>query len=191
MNDPLKMKCILIALAITLSIAPFSSVWSTEPPAVTDSKTGVLQPAAAPSRTTPSLEEARRQAEILHEAMHATLQVVHHRFYQEDAGLPLPAATLTDVFATLEKEQHITLRWLAVDGQAMNADHRARSPFEIEAVKALKSGNLAYEGVEQGVYRRAGAITLSNHCLKCHVPDRMTTEARTAGLMIAIPIQEK
>lgn len=73
----------------------------------------------------------------------------------------------------------------------MNSDHKPRNLFEIDAVNALKSGKREYERVENGVYRRAGSITLTNHCLKCHVPDRKTTENRTAGLIVAIPIIEK
>lgn len=136
-----------------------------------------------------SLAEARRQAEVLHTAMHAALQSVHHRYYREDAGLPIPAAVLAEVFAEVEQEQQVKLRWLAVDGQAMNADHKPRDPFETEAVKALKGGRRVHETVDAGVYRRAGAITLTNHCLKCHVPDRKSTDDRTAGLIIAIPIR--
>jgi hypothetical protein len=138
-----------------------------------------------------SLEEARRQATILHTAMHAALQVVHHRYYREDEGLPIPAATLKDVFAELEQEEKVTLRWLAVDGQVMNSDHKARTPFETEAVAALKAGKKDFEREENGLFRRAGSITLTNHCLKCHMPDRKSTANRTAGLIIAIPIKQK
>lgn len=137
----------------------------------------------------PTLAAARRQAEILHEAMHDTLQIVHHQYYREDQGLPIPAAILKEVFTELEKEQHITLRWLAVEGQAMNTDHKPQDDFERAAAKALGSGQRAYEAVEAGLYRRAGPITLSNHCLKCHVPDRKSTEDRTAGLIISMKIE--
>lgn len=137
----------------------------------------------------PPLEEARRQAEILHETIHSTLQLVHHQYYREDEGLPLPAAVLSHVFGELETEKGIRLRWLAVDGQAMNSDHKPQDAFETAAVKALKSGKRQFEQTEAGVYRHAGPITLSNHCLKCHVPDRTSLHDRTAGLIISIPIR--
>jgi len=123
--------------------------------------------------------------------MHSTLHIVHHRYYHEDEGLLLPAATLKEVFAALEKEQQITLRWLAVEGQVMNTDHAARDDFEHEAVKALHADKPSYERIENGVFRRAAPITLTNQCLKCHVPDRKSTEDRTAGLIISIPVQNK
>lgn len=185
------MKCACAALLISLSIASFTIGLSAEPVSNAGTASGAVAVEASSAIAHPSLEEARRQAEILHGAMHSTLRAVHHRYYREDEGLPIPAAMLKDVFAELEKEQHIQLRWLAVDGQAMNSDHKPQGQFEDEAVKALKSGKRKYEHVENGVYRRAGSITLTNHCLKCHVPDRKSTEDRTAGLIIAIPIQER
>jgi hypothetical protein len=137
------------------------------------------------------VDAARRQAELLHAAIHLTLQSVHQQYYREDEGLPIPAAILKDVFAELERKQHVNLRWLVVEGQAMNTDHKPKTPFENEAVKVLKSGKSAFDRAENGVYRRAGSIELTNHCLKCHVPDRKSTENRTAGLIIAIPIKVK
>lgn len=161
--------------------------------------TGVPRAAEpAPNSTTAAAEvprplatvaEARQQAAILHDAMHATLQVVHHRFYRADEGLPLPAAALKEIFAEVEQEQQIKLRWLAVEGAAMNADHKPRDAFERAAFAALKRGQRSYDHAENGIYRRAGAIALTNHCLKCHVPDRKSTETRTAGLIVEIPVR--
>lgn len=139
-------------------------------------------------RPAPSVEEARQRAEVLHTSIHATLQIVHHRYYREDEGLLLPAATLRDVFAEIEKEHQIQLRWLAVEGQVMNTDHAPRDEFEKTAAKALESGKDSYEQVLDGQLRRAGPITLSNHCLKCHVPDRKNTDDRKAGLIISMPV---
>jgi hypothetical protein len=137
-----------------------------------------------------TVAEARRQAEVLHATVHVSLQLVHHNLYREDEGLLLPAAVMREVFAELEAEQPVKLRWLVVEGQAMNADHLANDQFERDAVAALIKGDAAYEEVANGLYRRAGPITLGNVCLKCHVPDRKTTEDRTAGLIVAIPVVE-
>jgi len=137
-----------------------------------------------------SVEEARRQAKLLHTAMHGALQLMHHRYYREDAGLPIPAAVSNELFAELDAESPVTLRWLVVEGQAMNVDHAAKTPFEKDAVAALQAGEKAFERVEDGTYRRAGPISLTSHCLKCHVPDRKSTRDRTAGLIISIPVTE-
>ena len=55
----------------------------------------VPESATVPRSTT---QQARRQAEILHTSIHATLRVVHDRYYREDEGLPIPAAIMSDVF---------------------------------------------------------------------------------------------
>lgn len=179
-----------MALAATVSIASLTMALSDEPRDVSGKKPGDAGVEAVSAVARPTLEQARRQAEVLHTAMHATLQSVHHYYYREDEGLPIPAVTLKDVFQDLEQEQHVKLRWLAVEGRAMNSDHKPQSPFEDEAVKALKAGNREFERVEHGVYRRVGSITLVNQCLKCHAPDRKNTDDRTAGLMITIAIEE-
>lgn len=184
------MKRTVTALAITFSIASLTVALSDEAPDA-PVKPGATKVDAVAEVPRPSVDQARRQAEVLHTAMHATLQAVHHGYYREDEGLPIPAVLMKDVFQELEKEQQVKLRWLAVEGQAMNSDHKPKDSFEEEAVKALKSGKKEFERMEQGVFRRAASITLTNQCLKCHVPDRKNTKDRTAGLIIAIAVKEE
>lgn len=150
------------------------------------SKSGI---STTPAVQRVAIDEARRQAELLHSAMHITLHLVHHRMYREDESLPLPAAVVDEVFQDFEAEEHVKMQWLVVQGLAMNIDHLAKTPFEQEAVKALEKGAKFFERIEEGTYRRAGPIVLSNHCLKCHVPDRKSTENRVAGLIVSIPVK--
>lgn len=175
--------CGLLCLSVAVIAAS-----DDQPKTASAANTTPTDPKAEAARTT--VEAARRQAELLHSAMHSTLQTVHHKLYRNDEGLPLPAAVLTTVFAELEAEQHVKLRWLAVEGQAMNVEHKPKDEFETQAVQALKAGQRSYEETASGVYRRAAAITLTNQCLKCHLPDRKSTEDRTAGLIVAIPVRK-
>lgn len=175
----------LIALAVSLEASSLAQ----EQPSAADPLSANRNASSPPIAVT--VAEARRQAEVLHEAMHLTLQIVHHRYYREDQGLPIPAATLADVFRELEKEKQVKLRWLVVEGQAMNDDHKARDEFERAAAEALRSGRREFEQVEKGVFRRAGPIALTNHCLKCHLPDRKTTATRTAGLVVSIRVKDE
>jgi hypothetical protein len=140
----------------------------------------------APRAAVPA--EQRKLARLLHETMHATLQVVHHEYYREDEGLKIPAATLQKVFRELATRQNVQLRWLAVDAEAMNADHKPSTEFEKQAVKALTQGQTEFEQVDGGTYRHVGVITLTSDCLKCHSPTRTSNLDRKAGLVIAIPI---
>jgi hypothetical protein len=71
-----------LALAILLAIASFSVAWTDEP-------APVVSKATLPAP--PTVDQARRQAEILNDTLCATLQIVHHRYYREDEGLRLPA----------------------------------------------------------------------------------------------------
>ena len=143
-----------------------------------------------PARPLPTTAEARARAELLHESLHATLQVVHHVYFRDDDGTPIPAATLKEVFGEMSKRQKVELRWLAVNAQAMNVDHQPRDEFEKNAVKAIASGQEAYEQAENGVYRRAGLITLGSECLKCHVPNRTSNKSRAAALVITLDTEE-
>lgn len=136
------------------------------------------------------VEEARRQAKLLHSAIHATLQIVHDKYYREDEGIPLPAGTLREVFAEIEKQQGVQLRWLAIDGEPMNVEHRPQNQFEKDAARALQRRKSDFEEVVENKLKWAGPITLSNHCQKCHVPNRKDTDDKTAGLIITIPFQQ-
>jgi hypothetical protein len=146
---------------------------------------------AAPTVARPSAAEARERARLLHGFLHDTLQFVHSRYFREDEGLPIPAAGLKSVFEQMEERNDVQLRWLAVDTPAMNVDHKARTAFEKEAVKALKSGKEDFEGVEDDVYRYVGFITLGSDCLKCHLPGRTSNKSRLAGLVVTLPIETK
>lgn len=143
--------------------------------------------AASPSAANPpaSVEEARGRARLLHETVHATLQIVHQEFYRENERLPLPAASLRRVFRELQVRQQVELRWLAVNADAMNVDHRPRTPFETSAVTALAAGKGEFELVEGGIYRRAAPITLGSECLRCHAPTRTSNQDRLAALIIS------
>ncbi len=136
----------------------------------------------------PSAAEARDRAELLHETVHSSLQIVHHEYYREDEGLAIPASTLKKVFRELADRKRITARWLVVDGAAMNTDHLPQDEFERKAAAALAAGKDSYEETTAGTYRRAAGITLTADCLKCHLPNRKSTEDRTAGLILSIPI---
>ena len=76
--------------------------------------------------------------------MHATLQVVHHAYFREDDKTPIPAATLKLVFREMAERQKVELRWLAVDGQAMNADHKPRDEFEKQAAAAIAAPKMSF-----------------------------------------------
>ena len=138
----------------------------------------------------PSAAPERRTAELLHETFEATLHAVHHYYYREDEALTIPGVAMKDVFRELADRRGVGVRWLAVNGQAMNVAHLPQNDFERNAVKAIGEGQETYDETKDGVYRYAGMICLTNECLKCHVPNRKSTENRAAGIVITIPVQK-
>jgi hypothetical protein len=133
--------------------------------------------------------EARTRAQVLHETIHGTLQVVHRDFFDPDQRLAIPSRSLEDVFKELARSWQVQIHWLAVSADAMNVDNNARDDFEKQAVRELAAGKPEFEAVAGGVYRFAGSIRLSSQCLKCHVPHRTSTEDRVAGLVISMPLR--
>lgn len=138
-----------------------------------------------------NVEEARARARLLQETIHATLQIVHREYFREDEHLTIPSRTMKRVFRELQRRCNVDLHWVVVNAQAMDVDHKPRNDFEKKAAAAIASGKNEYEQVTDGVYRHVGAITLASECLKCHLPNRTSTEDRAAGLVIAMPIKQK
>lgn len=167
------------SLAMLIAVAlPLASIATPEEPA------GEVVPL-------PSVAEARRRAKLLHGVIHDTLQVVHAQYFREGERLTIPAASLNLVFDEMEERDGVKLRWLVVDGKAMNIDNKPRDDFEKAAAQALAAGERGHEAASGGTYRFAGPITLGAECLKCHLPSRSGNRPRTAGLLISMPIDEQ
>lgn len=135
--------------------------------------------------------EARSRALVLHEMTNGTLRIMHRDFFDDENARAIPSASLEDVFREIEKSFDVEMKWLTVNTDVVNVDHQATTEFEKAAVKALAAGVPYTETVSSDRYQFAGAIRLSSQCLKCHVKLRTSTEDRTAGLVIAMPIVSK
>lgn len=138
-----------------------------------------------------SVNAAREQARLLHDALHSTLLIVHRKYYREDEKLPIPSSVLDDVFEEMQRTRNIKFRWISVNAEAMNIDHEPKTAFEKQAAEALSSGKKEFEQVEKGIYRHVGTIKLPSQCLKCHMPNRRSTATRFAGLIISLPVRQK
>ena len=133
--------------------------------------------------------EARVRAQLMHETIHGALQVMHRDFFREEDRSRIPSASLEGVFAELEKTWQVKVRWLAVNAKPMSIDHKPADAFERKAASKIEGGEEMYDTTEGETYRYAGAITLGNACLKCHVPDRTSLEDRKAALVITMPLR--
>lgn len=132
---------------------------------------------------------ARDRAKIMHDIYIATLHMMHDRYFHGDRAL-VPARAMQDVFAEIKQQSHTDARWISVNLKPMSIDHEPKSDFEIRAAKELASGKAELEAVEDGYYRRAGAIPLSGGCISCHAGlfTDTSTSAKFAGLVISVPV---
>ena len=139
-----------------------------------------------------TVNEARRQAKLLHSTYEATLHTVHREYFREGGRTPVAARVLEDVFYWVDQETKGETRWIAVNTEAMSIEHKPKSEFEKAAAKVLATGKEEFEQVEAGMYRRAGAVTLFASCLRCHESSltQLRTKRRVAGLVISIPVKE-
>ncbi|HVA49885.1 MAG TPA: hypothetical protein VNH11_26195 [Pirellulales bacterium] len=89
----------------------------------------------------------------------------------------------------MERQSRVEARWISVNTRAMSLDHEPRTEFEKAAAEKLGSGQDEYEIVENGYYRRAGAIPLGGGCISCHAGFFKTPpkSPRFAGLIISTP----
>lgn len=138
-----------------------------------------------------SVETARDRAKLAHDIYSTTLDVIHHRYFRGDRAV-IPAKALEDVFPRVDREHHLKARWFAVNAKAMSVDHEPQDEFEKQAAKAIAAGNSEYEQIADGVYRRAGSISLMNKgCLGCHLGFGASGKIkRFAALSISIPVKE-
>jgi hypothetical protein len=137
-----------------------------------------------------SVAQARDRAKLAHEVYAATLDAMHHHFFRRDRAV-LPARALEDVFAQVGKRAGVEARWISVNTPPMSVGHEPKTVFEKAAAAAIAGGKESHEQVEDGVYRRAGAIPLGTGCVSCHTrfstaPDKTP---RFAGLVVSVPVK--
>lgn len=134
---------------------------------------------------------ARDRARVMHDVYAATLDVIHHRYFHGDDKAAVPARAMEDVFAQIERQSSVEARWIAVNMKAMSIDHKPETAFEKQAARQLAAGKGEFEAVEDGYYRRAGAIPLNAGCISCHGGffRGPIKSPRFAGLVISIPIE--
>lgn len=134
---------------------------------------------------------AKDRAKLMHTIYSATLDTMHHHYFRREHAV-LPARALEDVFKEIDRETQIQSRWIAVNTPAMSINHEPATEFEKKAAAEIAAGKAEFEIIENGYYRRAGAIPLGSSCVGCHTKFGATASKtpRFAGLVISIPVQE-
>lgn len=152
---------------------------------------GEEPPAGGDTDDVVSLEVARDRAKLLHRVYTATLDAMHHHYFQANRSV-LPARAMEDIFAELSDQSQIEARWISVNTPAMSVSHEPKTEFEKKAAEVLAAGNPFHEQVEKGTYSRATPIPLTGGCVNCHVGffKEAGERPRFAGLVIHIPVRE-
>lgn len=173
--------CFLAALALFAGLFP-------EP------RTGYAEDSKAAPDTTKENERvpeavARDRAKVMHEIYSATLDVMHHRYFHRERSV-LPARAMEDIFAHIDRQSGMQARWIAVNTKAMSINHEPATPFEKQAAREIAAGKTSVDVIEDGYYRRAGAIPLDAGCVSCHGGffKEASKTPRFAGLVISVPV---
>lgn len=181
------------AFCVTLTLCAEPPAGEANPP--TDKAPAAAQPAgdSPPADETQrlSVEAARERAKLMHRIYTATLDVMHDRYFHDSRAV-VPARAMEDVFAEMARQSSVEARWISVNTRAMSLNHEPQTDFEKEAAKAIGEGKEEYELVENGYYRRAGAIPLASGCVNCHAGffKAPPKSPRFAGLVISVPVDE-
>lgn len=135
---------------------------------------------------------ARDRAKLAHRIYESTLRVMHHRYFHGDKAV-VPARAMQDVFFDIAWQEKLEAKWISVNTPAMSLEHEPQSEFEKRAAQEIAKGKDAYEAVEKGSYRRAGAIALGASCVNCHTGFLQSPPktARFAALVISVPVQDE
>lgn len=136
-----------------------------------------------------AVSRARERARLLHDVYATTLEVMHRHYFRAEKAV-LPARAMEDVFEDMARLAPERARWIAVNTKAMSIQHEPKTEFERKAAAVLATGKEEFEAVEDGVYRRVGAIPLGSSCVGCHTRhfSAPTKTPRFAGLVISVPL---
>lgn len=164
-----------------------------EPPAAKPSAQESESAAAAiDDASRVSVSVARDRAKTMLDLYTVTLDVLHHHYFHGDRAM-VPARAMEDIFSDIERESKVQARWISVNMQAMSIDHEPKTAFEKKAAKEIAAGKSELETIEDGYYRRAGAIRLTGGCISCHGGffKGPSKTPKFAGLIISVPIRNE
>ena len=99
---------------------------------------------------------------------------------------------MEDIFAEIKRQSKAEARWISVNMKPMSISHEPKTEFEKRAAKEIASGKAEVDIVEDGYYRRVGAIPLGDGCISCHggLFQQPSKSPKFAGLIISVPVKQ-
>ncbi|QDU27210.1 hypothetical protein ETAA8_22950 [Anatilimnocola aggregata] len=134
---------------------------------------------------------ARDRAKLMYDIYAATLDTMHERYFHGDRAI-VPAHAMEDIFAEIKRQSKVEARWISVNMKPMSINHEPKTEFEKRAAKEIASGKAEVDIVEDGYYRRVGAIPLGDGCISCHggLFQQPSKSPKFAGLIISVPVKQ-
>ena len=163
---------------------------------VKDSDDVIAAPADAPASNAQNhdaqrvpIAVARDRAKLMHDIYTTTLDVMHDRYFHADRAI-VPARAMEDVFSAMADQTGSKANWISVNLKAMSINHEPQTDFEKRAAREIVGGETEIEVIENGFYRRAGAVPMTGGCLSCHAGffNQPSKVPKFTGLVISIPI---
>ena len=139
-----------------------------------------------------SVTVARDRAQLMQGIYLATLHAMHDRYFHADRAV-VPARAMEDVFSEVERQTGSKANWISVNLRAMSINHEPATAFEKRAAREIAAGETVLEVIEDGFYRRAGAIPMSGGCVSCHggFANKPFKAEKFTGLVISIPVMSE
>jgi hypothetical protein len=185
-NSPRQLIGAVVATCIIIALSAGASESQEHKPKGTQPSASEIR---ADERARVPIVVARDRAKIMHEIYASTLNVMHHRYFHGDRTM-VPARAMEEIFSDIKLESRAQAKWISVNLKAMNIDHEPNNAFEKQAAKEIAAGKSEVEIIEDGYYRRAVAIRLSDGCIRCHENffKEPTKTPKFAGLVISMPV---
>jgi hypothetical protein len=118
------------------------------------------------------LEEARRMVRMMDD-IYISGVLTTHRMYVQEPGVPAAVAWAKQVVREVRAKGWPDAHIFDTTGRPLNPENAPADSFEQEAIRAFRKGQPHYEKVENGAFRFATAITISERsCITCHVRAR-------------------
>ncbi len=182
----------IVAISLAFSLIGAFTAWGEDPTASeSEPSPSRAEDAEAKGPEPLSLADARHRAKVMHDVYAATLEVMHHRYFHGDRAV-VPARAMEDIFEAIKEQSKVEARWISVNMSPMSVTHKPSTEFEKRAAEEISSGKPHAEVIEEGYYRRAGAIPLTGGCVTCHGGffRPSTSKPKFAGLVISIPVRD-
>jgi len=181
-----------VAATMLTAVVTASATAGEKPAAVKTGSGEALNADAAPAEDKqPSLDVARDRAKVMHNIYAATLEVLHERYFHGPRAM-VPARAMQDIFATIKQQSKVEAHWISVNMKPMSINHTPKTSFEKQAARHIAAGKSSFEAVEEGYYRRAGAIPLGSGCVGCHGGffKEPSKKPKFAALIISVPVHK-